>query len=284
MPKSARFLAKPGQLLAAAAACALAFCALLAIAYGSEPAARIDAAALNDFGRGLREPFFSRVAEHISKLADPAPFLLVSLLLVALATVFRGVREAGAVAALLIGANVSTQLLKPALATPRGTVGGWGIGPEAFPSGHSTAAMSLALAAVLVSPRRFRPFVALAGATFAIAVGFALVAIDAHFPSDVAGGYLMAAGWCFAVQAALAAAERRRPRSRRVEQPSSNRVAILLLAGVAVAAGVGASRLPELVDYGRGHTAFAVVAAATAALASALVAATAASASAARRA
>jgi hypothetical protein len=89
----------------------------------------------------------------------------------------------------------------------------------------------------------------------------------------VAGGYLMAASWFFAAQAALAAVRRRKPLGPGSEPGASPWLAVALLAGLAVAAAVGATRLPELVDYARGHTAFAVVAAATAALGVALVAA-----------
>jgi len=275
MPADGSILRTPAQLATAAAGCAAAFVGVLAVAYGSEQAERIDAAAVEDFGRPLREPLLARAAVEISRMADPQPFAMAAVALAVIGLLLYGSREAAAVAVMIGGANIATQVLKPVLATPRGTVGGWSIGPEAFPSGHATAAMSLALAAVFVSRRRWRPLVGLAGAGFAVAVGFSLVAIDAHFPSDVAGGYLMAAGWCFGTQAGLAAAERRWPRANRAvddEGGAPHRVALVLLGGLTVAAAVGATQLPELVDYARGHTAFAVVAAATAALAALLVA------------
>ena len=68
--------------------------------------------------------------------------------------------EALAAGMVLLGANVTTQVLKPLLANPRGTYGDYVVGVEAFPSGHATAAMSLALVAVVVVPRRLRPLVA----------------------------------------------------------------------------------------------------------------------------
>ena len=36
-----------------------------------------------------------------------------------------------------------------------------------------------------------------------VAVGFAIMSLDWHFPSDVAGGYLVATTWCFAALAVL---------------------------------------------------------------------------------
>ena len=261
-------------LIAASLVCLAAFAGVLVIAYASEPAEALDAIALDQFSEPLRRPLLARAARDIAELADPAPFALLAAALCVLALVLRGLREALAVGVLLAGANITTQLLKPILARPRGTLGGWILGPEAFPSGHATAAMSLALAAVIVSSRAARPLVAAGGAAFAIGVGFALVALDAHFPSDVAGGYLMAGAWCFAVMAALVVAERRWPRGAG-PRPESTRVrvaAVTLLGLVGIGAAVAASRVADLLDYARGHTVFAAVAVTTAVLAVVIVA------------
>ena len=277
MASLTRILQTPGQLAGAAGACSVGLLGVLALAYGSEPAARIDAVALEQFGVPLGRPLLARGADNVARLADPTPFALLAALLCLAALILRGAREALAVGVLLAGANVTTQLLKPVFDEPRGTLGGWVVSAEAFPSGHATASMSLALAAVLVAPRAVRPLVAAGGALFAISVGFAIVALDWHFPSDVAGGYLMAGGWCFAVSAALVGAERRWPRERGAPAPTpeAGRYAFwaVVLAAVAVAAVIGVSRFPELLDDARGHTAFAVVAALTAALAVVLTAA-----------
>jgi hypothetical protein len=80
-----------------------------------------------------------------------------------------------------------------------------------WPSGHATASMSLALCLVLVVGPRLRPLAALVGATYAIGVGYALVALGWHLPSDVLGGYLVAASFTLVGAAALAALETRRP-------------------------------------------------------------------------
>ena len=260
-------------LIAASAACVAAFAGLLVIAYASEPATALDAIALDQFSEPLRRPLLARAARDVAELADPVPFALLSATLCLLALTLRGLREALAVGVLLAGANVATQLLKPVLARPRGTLGGWILGPEAFPSGHATAAMSLALAAVIVSSRAARPLIAAGGAAFAISVGFALVALDAHFPSDVTGGYRMAGAWCFAVMAGLVVAERRWPRGAgpRPESRRARVAAVILLGALGVAAVVAASRVADLLGYARGHTVFAAVAAATAVLAVVIV-------------
>ena len=91
----------------------------------------------------------------------------------------------------LIGVtSVSSQLLKAVLAYPRyegDAIGGAQVAPEAFPSGHSTAAMALALCLVLVAPRALRPLAALVGAVFALGVAFSVIALGWHFPSDAVG-------------------------------------------------------------------------------------------------
>jgi membrane-associated phospholipid phosphatase len=93
-------------------------------------------------------------------------------------------------AVLTIGAaNGTTQAFKPLL------------GEDRFPSGHATVAMSLALAAVLVSPSAWKLLAGLLGGSYAAGVGVSLVIQAAHYPSDVAAGYLVAGAWAGAVSA-----------------------------------------------------------------------------------
>jgi membrane-associated phospholipid phosphatase len=67
-----------------------------------------------------------------------------------------------------------------------------------FPSGHSTVAMSVALAAVLVVPRHWRGATALVGLVYAGSVGAATLVAGAHRPSDVAGGFAVSTAWAAA--------------------------------------------------------------------------------------
>ncbi len=105
-----------------------------------------------------------------------------------------------AIAAILLGANVTTQLLKPLLAAPRPARCPAGpVGAASWPSGHATAAMSLAPVLVLAAPARLRPAVAALGAAFAVAVSYSFLTLGWHYPSDVFGGFLVAAhGRCSA--------------------------------------------------------------------------------------
>ena len=73
-----------------------------------------------------------------------------------------------------------------------------GIAAAALPSGHATAAMSLAVAAILIAPRSLRIPAAVFGAAFALAQGVALVVLAWHYPSDVLAGFLIATAFGFA--------------------------------------------------------------------------------------
>jgi membrane-associated phospholipid phosphatase len=196
----------------------------------------IDAAALQAFAGVARTPLHPSI-NGIALLADPLPFMLGGALLVGVALVRRRLLMAAVVPVVLVGANACTQLLKPALADlrvidlgamSRVYTGSW-------PSGHATASMSLALCLVLVVGPRLRPLAALLGAAYAIGVGYALVALDWHLPSDVLGGYLVAASFTLLGAAALAALERRRP------VPAASRMArpaAIPWAGLAASAAV----------------------------------------------
>jgi membrane-associated phospholipid phosphatase len=148
------------------------------------------------------------LAEAIAVLADPLP--MVGFLAVACAiALLRGrPRDALAAALVVAGANVTTQALKVVLAHPRAQtlLGGSGVAEVGFPSGHTTAACSIGIAFALVVPRNLAPVVLALGAAFGLAVGLSVIVIAWHYPSDVIGGALVAAGWGFAVLAARRAA------------------------------------------------------------------------------
>lgn len=271
-------LRTPRGLWLAAGVCVVSFLVLLAVVYGTEGGAVADRRALEGFG-GLQRPRVAELSDAIARAANPKPFALITVLIVAFGFLRRLPLHALAAGSVLFGANVTTQLLKPLLANPRGTFGEYRIAAEAFPSGHATAAMTVALAALIVAPPRLRPLAAVLGAGFALAVGFSIVSLDWHFPSDVAGGYLVAAAWCFGVLALLRTLDRRRGVGRRgrdgsgaaQEAPAWWPAAAALLVALVIVAWLAIERLPRLTGYAQGHTTFAVVAAATAALAFALV-------------
>lgn len=259
------------RLWMAAAACVVAFLALLTVVYTTEPGRAADKRALEGFG-DLQRPRLAELSDGVAHLCDPVPFALIAAVLVVIALVRLGPIGALAAGTTLLGANVTTQVLKPALANPRGTFGQYGVSAEAFPSGHATAAMSLALVAIVIASPRIRPLVAILGAAFALAVGFAIVSLDWHFPSDVAGGYLVAATWCFATLAVARSLDRGVRRAAPAEEPLAWWLAAgAILVPLVVVGWLALERLPRITGYAEGHTTFAAVAAGTTALVAVLV-------------
>jgi membrane-associated phospholipid phosphatase len=255
------------------------FVALVAVGLGAAfvPAVRdVDEAAAGGFiaaaGTGL-----GALTARVARLADPAPYLLMGLALVAVALVRGRVARAAAVAVLLVATGATTQALKTSLGHPRaGDILGVEMG--SWPSGHSTAAMTIALCAVLVAPRALRGAVAAVGAAYALAVGLGVLVMEWHLATDVAGGYLVAMAWTLLAVAVLRRVERPVAVLRRVERPAFATVARpagqWALIAVAALVGVAAARVDagSLADFAIQHTWATATAAGLCVLAAALAA------------
>jgi membrane-associated phospholipid phosphatase len=218
------------------------------------------------------------VAHGFVRVFEPNPYVYLALVPLVVA-LFRGrPRVVLAVGAIILGANVTTEVLKHVLAAPRpGPLPGGlpPLPPASWPSGHATAVMSLVLASVLAVPARLRPLATALGIVFSIAVAYSILAAGLHYPSDVVGGFLVAAAWTLVIVAALLAAERRRPVDRTSGAPVSLRAALgapgaVVAASLLVGSILALSRPHDVVDYARAHEAFVVGAAAVAGLSLAL--------------
>jgi membrane-associated phospholipid phosphatase len=209
--------------LLACLGCASALIALVIVAYKLGPVERLDATLLakisSPAGTGAHV-----LANGIAHLADPLPLIAMLAAIIVLALAAGRRREALAVVAVGVGANLTTQVLKVLLAHPRYEPflfhQPWS---TAFPSGHSTAAASIAVALLLTAPRRLRPLALLAGTAFVGLISISLLVAEWHYPSDILGGILVAAGWGFAAVAALRLVARR---DRAPEAQASSRFAI----------------------------------------------------------
>ncbi len=197
---------RPRSLLLAGVAFALGVAALYVATRSLAPVALLDGRAaegLESLEGSLAGEDALRVA---TKTVDPAPFVV---LLVALGAYGVAVGRAGwtaATAAVAVGANVTTQLLKvdsaEAWLAARVAVDAELPG---FPSGHATAAMSLAVGAVLVARPGRRLLVAAGGGLFAVVQAVAMLVLEWHRPSDVVAAYGVVAAWaCFVVAGLLA--------------------------------------------------------------------------------
>jgi membrane-associated phospholipid phosphatase len=217
----ARYRARLARPPSAAAALGVAGLCVLALALTWVVAALVpathakDAVALYDFTL-LGGPRVDDLANALLHLLDPALYILWSVLLIAVALWRRRPLVALAVGLVMSLAPLTAETLKPLLAHPHARIyGGDEITAASWPSGHASAATALVMCAVLVAPQFLRPTVAVLGAMFAAAVGFSLVLLAWHLPSDVVGGYLVGTLWMALAVAGLRAADAR-SRSRRL--------------------------------------------------------------------
>jgi membrane-associated phospholipid phosphatase len=235
---------------------------------------RADANILSGFAGLHHRPRVDPIAAFIADLCNPNPYVYFAGALVLLALARRRPGVALAIAAILFGANATAQLLKPLLAAPRPVLpGGHQINAASWPSGHATAAMSLALCAVLAAPARLRGAVAALGAAFAVAVSYSFLTLEWHYPSDVFGGFLIAAAWTLLGIAAVITVRSRRSHASRAQQvervPLREALgpAAVGLGGAALLAGaVALARPHQVIVYAEAHTTFMVGAAAIAAM------------------
>ena len=241
--------------IAAAAGCAAGFGAVMFLVYGTFRAADLDARLFEGLS-GLATPARTPVLDVIAHSAD----LVALLAFLGVLAIFalRWGRRAHLIAAVaaVAGAAITTQLLKIGLAHPRVQPAfGEGIGPVSFPSGHATAAMSMAVALVLVAPRGHRWAAVILGAAYALAVSVTVIVLGWHYPSDVLAGTLVATGFGFLAIAGLRAAGRlhEEPGVETGRVPSPGLEIGLALAGGAVAVAA-ISRADTLVDYATSHT------------------------------
>ena len=112
----------------------------------------------------LSRPHVDLLANDLLRLLDLPVLVLWTVALVAVALARGRPRVALAVAVVMALAPLSSEALKPLLAHPHVPIGTLHINDASWPSGHSTAALALALCAVLVSPAHLRLLVAALGA------------------------------------------------------------------------------------------------------------------------
>jgi membrane-associated phospholipid phosphatase len=269
----------PRLTLAAAITFTVAAAALWLVTFRTASGARIDATIMTGF-LGLRGPRIDWLADAVAHLADPTPFAVATVAIVTVAILRRRPWLAGMAGVVLIGANATTQALKMLTAEPRlaSAMTGGHVDAASWPSGHATAAMTMALCALVVVPSRWRALV-LALGVFTIAVGYSVLVLGWHLPSDVLGAFCVASAWTLLGITAATTLERRQVRAR----PPRLHAALgpAAAAGVAVAAalaGAALARPDAALAYAAANTTFVVGAAAIGSAALAVTAAIAATA------
>ncbi|HEX6968563.1 MAG TPA: phosphatase PAP2 family protein [Micromonosporaceae bacterium] len=161
------------------------------------PLARTDAtisAAFRSYGED--RPEFVAALRVITDVAATVPFIMIGFAAVLL------LRSCGDLRGALLCATVTPLvptlwlLMHQLLHRPRPRDGFVTVDSNGFPSGHATMAAASALVVVLLLWPRLtrgpRLTVAFLAGGFAVFIGFTRVALLAHWPADVVGGWLLA--------------------------------------------------------------------------------------------
>jgi membrane-associated phospholipid phosphatase len=228
---------------------------------------RADVSILRGFAL-LTRPRLDEVTNFIAGLCNPRSYIVLASLPVLVALRRGRPRVAAMIVLILLGANETTQLLKPLLAGPRDVVLWAPLSRASWPSGHATAAMSLALCAVIAAPARLRPAVAAAMAAFAVAVSYSFLELSWHYPSDVLGGFLVATVWTLLGIAGFSILEARRTsNAAAVSAPARAPISVgealtpvaMLVALTAVCVGLIVLMHPHgVLSYAREHSVFVI--------------------------
>ncbi len=138
-------------------------------------------------------------------------------------------------ALLVVGANLTTQLLKETITRPDLGLGDLLL--NSWPSGHSTVAASVSVALAIAVPRRLRPAAIALGVLYTSVTGVATMIGGWHRASDVVGGVLVVLAWAGVVTAL----DGRLEPGRSLPAARATRTLVALLAGATLVAGATAA-------------------------------------------
>jgi membrane-associated phospholipid phosphatase len=258
-----------GRLLLVGAGSAALAAGVWAVSTLTESGQRI--ADLILFGSATAGSAGAGAAGDILSTVTLASAAIACLGLATLAVARGGLGLALAAGIAVAGANLTSQLLKDVIERPA-LLGSLAYARgNSFPSGTVTVAASIALVALLVTPRRLRSLTGLVAAVVVAAVGMSTVTAGWHRLADVVGSVLIALAWTAASGGALAALQGWMP--RRTWRAGLGRGAVRaggLLGAVAILAG-GAIMALAALDPTPVAEAFETLAGAPRAFAAALV-------------
>ena len=198
MIETARRNASAGCLI-----CLAGFVVVLAFAYWVGPAERLDRSVLDALSTST-ETVVNHVAYVGFQVVNFRPFwVLVGAVATLIALLQWRIRDAVIAAALVAGTGGLVLALKALLAHPRYQPIPLGSdafpSKDAFPSGHSAGSLAMSLAFLTVVPPAWQRPTAAVGAAVTLFVSLGVLLLNYHFPSDVLAGWLLAAGWWFAL-------------------------------------------------------------------------------------
>ena len=158
---------------------------------------------------------------------------VVGAIVALVAAARRRLTLAGRALGAVVGANITTQILKDYILT-RPNLGVTTGAGNSLPSGHTTVAVTLSLALIVVAPQWFRSPAAWIGWAWTSLMGVSVMMEGWHRPSDVITAALIAGAWALALSPI-----ERRPRHGASIQRAMVWVCLGLL-GVAVLATLAA--------------------------------------------
>jgi undecaprenyl-diphosphatase len=153
---------------------------------------------------------FEEAMRDVTALGGVTVMVLVTIVGVLAFWIHRRRWHAGLLAATVLAADISSELLKHLYGRPRPALVPHGsyVYSASFPSGHSTlsAATFLTLAMLIASlePNRgTKIMVFILAFMLVLAIGFSRVYLGVHWPSDVLAGWCLGAAWALAAWTAL---------------------------------------------------------------------------------
>ncbi|MEV1290519.1 phosphatase PAP2 family protein [Micromonospora sp. NPDC049679] len=172
-------------------------CLLVLVVTGWGPLQRFDgavSAAAREYGH--RHPDLIAVLRVATDVAATLPYLAIGAVLTLVFALRRQRQRAMFCAAVTVMVPALWGLLHWLVYRPRPQNGFVVVASNGFPSGHASNAAAAGVAAVLllwpVLTRTGRRVVVLLAAAFALFIAATRVALLAHWPSDVVGGWLLA--------------------------------------------------------------------------------------------
>lgn len=183
----------------------------------------------------------NHLVEPVLLLGSPAWLAVGALVVCATGLLRRSWAATGLAVVVILGSNVTTQVIKDGVFYRVGLLGEWNRDINTLPSGHVTVVAAAWAALLLVVPRGWRSPTALVGAGATCAMGLATIADRWHRPSDVVAAVLVVVVWAAAACAVAPAlsparAAARAPGRHPGTRPGGRAVGatVALLAGVAV--------------------------------------------------
>lgn len=240
--------------------------------YHSRGVSHVDASAYWAFyGIGVTHTRLAFAALYLLDSCNPGPYAVLLGLAALLALVRGRVSVAVAIVLMAVGATETSELLKAVLGSPRPPSGlpRPNFSDGSWPSGHTTAAMALAMSWVLAVPVSFRRVVAALGALYASTAAYCVLMLGWHYPSDALAGMVMALIWALLAVVGVAAVDARFGRRPLDVEPLrlGRPVAMCLAAaGTLPVVLLAVFRSTSVIDYAAQHSAMVVMGVALACL------------------